>query len=157
MSKHADYVCPPVPIPSVEVTAGQYLKSLEASDLSILTTVVIENLSGQTLKLQDHQCASGKWAYGPAAQLRDGHAMVLVAGQPPLSLGGVGTCVVLACPDFAVSCCAETTVMKDSRIVGAILEREERIAETVFREALEQPVAEAVAGQAKFGSLILEW
>eukprot|EP00668_Euglena_longa_P032653 GGOE01042059.1.p1 GENE.GGOE01042059.1~~GGOE01042059.1.p1 ORF type:complete len:411 (-),score=153.28 GGOE01042059.1:125-1357(-) len=157
MSKLADYVCPPVPIPSAEATVGRYLKSLEGSDITILTTILIENLSGQTLKLADHQCASGKWAYGPSAQLRDGHTMVLIAGQPPLSLGGVGTCVVLTAPDFAISCCAETTVMKDSRINGAISENEERIAETIFRESIDSSSAEAVAGRAAFGSLILEW
>lgn len=157
MSKLSDFVCPPVPIASVEQTATQSLRTAEGTDISMPTVIVIENLSGKSVRLADQQCAQGRWVCGPAAHLRDGQAMVLVAGQPPLTLGGVGVALLFEGPGFALSCCAEITVMRSMRALGILTDKEDRIAGTVFHAAVADPTSEAAEGKTRLGDLMLEW
>ena len=157
MSKAADFTCPPVDIAQVEQKAKECRTTVADSDVTDAAFMVIENLSGKELRLQDQRCEAGKWVYGPPSRLREGQAMVLMAGQPKMTLSGVGGSVILSCNEFAVKCCFENTIMRTRKIYGAICEREEKIAQDVFDELMEHEDVEKSKGEATFDSWVMSW
>eukprot|EP00670_Eutreptiella_braarudii_P017003 CAMPEP_0174348980 /NCGR_PEP_ID=MMETSP0811_2-20130205/5607_1 /TAXON_ID=73025 ORGANISM="Eutreptiella gymnastica-like, Strain CCMP1594" /NCGR_SAMPLE_ID=MMETSP0811_2 /ASSEMBLY_ACC=CAM_ASM_000667 /LENGTH=399 /DNA_ID=CAMNT_0015476017 /DNA_START=21 /DNA_END=1217 /DNA_ORIENTATION=+ len=159
MSKLSEFVCPPVAISEVEAKVAEYRKCLEQSysDYGVPVVVVIENKSGRSLKLADQRCETGKWLFGPYSTLKDGQAMVMLVAQAPQTLSGVGVAVVLDGEGVAISCCMERTVMDDCKVMGQITDKEDRIAETVFREALQAPEAETCKGLAQHEKFMLTW
>ena len=148
-------VRPPVAIERVKHTAAECRRSVASRKLGTPTVVVIENMSGHVLKLAAERCERGEWVYRPPKSVKHGYAMVLLLVQSPV-MSGVSVSVILQGEGVSISCCLKQAVL-GMKIMGQVVEKEERPAEAIYCEAMQSIEAEKCKGFAECNGFRFEW